>query len=92
MPWDHRLSEVCPKGDGQDERECVVGTTMEKKKTNLSHGLYRITGKTLSFMKIEMGSHWDCRHTHAMMSGNFWKECLDFYQRCVCVCVDVQGS
>lgn len=36
MPWDIRLSEVCPKGEGQDERECVVGTTMEKKKPSVT--------------------------------------------------------
>lgn len=83
MPWDHRLSEVCPKGDGWAETEGIVGTAVEKK---LSHGLYRVIGKTLSFTEIEMGSHWECRHMHAMMSGTFWKECLDFYQRCTCGC------
>lgn len=54
MPWDHRLSEACPKGDGQAETQCIVGIAMEK---NLSHGLFRVIGKTLSFTEIEMGSH-----------------------------------
>lgn len=53
-PWDHRFSEVCPKGDGRAETECVVGTAMEE---NLSPGLYRVIGKTLSFTEMEMGSH-----------------------------------
>lgn len=84
MPCDHRLSEVCPKGDGRAETEGAVGTAMEE---NLSPGLYRVIGKTLSFTEMEMGSHWDCRHMHAKMASTFWKECRDFYQRCACECV-----